>query len=140
VYCNNPKPNLYVKIFDLRVAKSIEFILVEMLRLAPNSPPQARKIVKLRHFYVIVIQKNAIVTQFRKNSFRKNSKNRILQYLATRRKLQYVKNYFTIPFLFVEKSSFPTPAFNDTGLQRPLSSFIAQSTHKYVPPCRHAPQ
>jgi hypothetical protein len=63
-----------MKMFDWSVAKAIEFCLVEMLRFVPNSLLQARKIVKLRYFYAIVIQKNASVTSFRKNILRKTLK------------------------------------------------------------------
>jgi hypothetical protein len=40
----------------------------------PNSRPQVPKIVKLRRFYVIVIQKNANVVSFRKTILRKTLK------------------------------------------------------------------
>jgi hypothetical protein len=70
-------------------------MLVEMARFVPNSPPQALKIVKSCHFYVIAIQKHTNVTVFSQNDFAKNSKNRILWHFATRPKLQNVKKYFT---------------------------------------------
>ena len=54
--------------FDWGIAKSMGFgcWLNEIVRFVPSPPPQAPKIVKLRHFYVFVIQKTANVTSFRK--------------------------------------------------------------------------
>jgi hypothetical protein len=63
-----------VKYFDWNIAKSSVFGLVEIVRFVPNSPPQTYKIVKLRHFYVFVTQKNANVTSFCKIILRKTLK------------------------------------------------------------------
>jgi hypothetical protein len=46
----------------------------EIVRFVPNSSPQAPKSVKLRHFYVIEMQKNANVTPVRINILRKTLK------------------------------------------------------------------
>jgi hypothetical protein len=70
-------------IVDYCIAKSVEFGLVEIVRLVPNSQTHTPKIVKLHHFHVIMIQKNVIVTSFRKNILRKALKNRLVQLSST---------------------------------------------------------
>jgi hypothetical protein len=65
--------------FSIGILQNLLFsLLVEVVHFVPNSPLQAPKIVKLRHFYVIVVQKNVCMTPFRENILWKNSKNRIL--------------------------------------------------------------
>jgi hypothetical protein len=68
--------------FGLRyIAKSFEFgCWLKWYIWYQIHHPQAPKIVKSRHFYVIVIQKNANVTSFRKNISQKTLKTRILQF------------------------------------------------------------
>jgi hypothetical protein len=90
----------HLKIFDWCIAKSIEFVLVEILRFVRNSPLQTPKIVKLRHFYVIVIQKNTNVTSFRKHRVRKTLKIDFYSTLRTdqnctspKKHLQIFKNH-----------------------------------------------
>jgi hypothetical protein len=63
-----------LKIIDWGIAKSVEFDLVEMVRLVPNLPPQAPKIVKLRHFCVNMTHKNANMASFRKHILQKTLK------------------------------------------------------------------
>jgi hypothetical protein len=79
------------------------WLLVEIVRLVSNSPPQARKIVQLRHFYVIVIQKTANMTSVRKNILRKTLK---IEFYSTLRQQNCNTSKNILPLLPPKRNFF----------------------------------
>jgi hypothetical protein len=85
LFCKN------IEIFDWCIAKSMEFSLVEMVRFVQNSP-RSEITSWLRHRDREKCECDVIS----QNVFAKNSKNRILQYFATKPKLQIRQKTFYI--------------------------------------------